>query len=419
MLLRLISISIRPAQVLPRPARLSSEFANARAGEVGLVRGRWYIPAMSRGDWRFFASMAMIVVFATTACSGDSGDSGQGPAGPPSGSESWGRVGSGNGRGVGYGIAQSSAGDVAITGAFDQTADLGAGVLTSKGSNDVYVARYDVAGKPLWSKSFGDGEAQLGIAVDIDAAGNTILGGNNAGTIDVGGGPLSAPGGEQDVFVAQLGPAGAHVWSREFGDKSFQSIADLVVDSSGNVLATGTNAGTIDFGNGPITAGGTHDGWIAKLDGAGKVAWSLGLGLAGAGAAQGTGIAVDPTSNVYVVGSFQGTLDLGGGPLTAEADEDILVAKLDAAGHHVWSKRFGGPGAQNVTSVAVDRQGNVYLIGALAGATDFGGGAIGGAASLFLVRLDTNGNHVWSKTFDGGRDARFARSRRMPTGTFV
>jgi hypothetical protein len=65
-------------------------------------------------------------------------------------------------------------------------------------------------------------------------------------------------------------------------------------------------------------------------------------------------VAVDGAGNVLLTGDFDGTVDFGGGPLTSAGSDDIFVAKLDAQGNHLWSKRFGDSYYQQADAVTVD-----------------------------------------------------------------
>ena len=78
----------------------------------------------------------------------------------------------------------------------------------------------------------------------------------------------------------------------------------------------------------------------------------------------------------------------------------MFVAKLDAAGNHLWSKRFGDTDRQDTRGVAVDAAGNVFVTGGISGGPiDFGGGTLAaiGDGDAFLLSLDAGGAHQWSK----------------------
>ncbi|WP_437951151.1 hypothetical protein WME98_10195 [Sorangium sp. So ce296] len=134
-------------------------------------------------------------------------------------------------------------------------------------------------------------------------------------------------------------------------------------------------------------------------------AWARGFG--GTGADLGLSIASDAMANYYVTGYFEGTVDFGAGPLTSAGGQDVFLLKLDPSGALLWSKRFGSPFNEIGWAVAVDGNGDVRLAGSyhgdLSGETaglDFGGGAIPDVSSMFVAKLDADGNHIWSDGFD-------------------
>ena len=77
----------------------------------------------------------------------------------------------------------------------------------------------------------------------------------------------------------------------------------------------------------------------------------------------GLSIAVDASGNVYLGGRFA-IANLTTPALTKIGFQDACAFRLDSAGTSVWSKNFGGSGAQAFgQSIAVDASGNVYLGG--------------------------------------------------------
>jgi hypothetical protein len=78
--------------------------------------------------------------------------------------------------------------------------------MTSSGSSDLFVARLSSAGGPVWSKRFGDAGGQSGIRVCVDGADAVILAANTAsGSLDFGDGLLTADG-NGDGVLAKLAP---------------------------------------------------------------------------------------------------------------------------------------------------------------------------------------------------------------------
>ena len=304
------------------------------------------------------------------------------------------------------GVAASGGGAV-ITGSFAGATNFGGGALTSAGATDVYLARVDALGLPLWSKSFGDVAAQTASRVAVDAQGNIAVIGNFAGKIDFGGGALTSAG-ATDVFVAKFDTMGALLWAKSFGDVAAQSGLDVAFAPDGDVVFTGSFAGAINLGGGALASAGATDLFVARLDPAGAYLWGQRHGDAAAQA--GKGIAVDGQGNVIVIGDSAGAVDFGGGVLTSAGATDVVLLVLDPTGAHVSSKLFGNIAAQTASGVAVDAVGNLLLAGSAAGSVDFGGGALtsAGGTDIFVAKLTSGGVHLWSKRYGaaGNQDAR-------------
>lgn len=303
---------------------------------------------------------------------------------------------------AGAGVAVDPDGIVVITGHMAGTMSVGAQTpLTSAGSSDVYVVKYDGTGGHVWSKRFGDVAGQFGFGVALDPEGNVLVDGVFGGGLDFGGGALTATG-SSDVFVAKLDSSGGHVWSRRFGGDGSATTYNLAVDPSGAVLVVGWFDGVVDFGGGARTSAGATDIFLVKLDADGEYLWDIEYGD---GAAQESeGVASDSDGNILIAGTFQGSVDLGGEVLTSAGDGDIFVAKLDPDGNLLWSRRYGDDAFQAAARITSDPFGDIVFTGHAAGSVDFGGGSLPGAGAfdVYAVKLTADGHHIWSGRYGDG-----------------
>lgn len=304
----------------------------------------------------------------------------------------------------GYSVALDSADNVVLSGIFGGTVNFGGGPLTSLGSWDTYVTKLTPNGQYVWSQAFGSPAEEHVRQIVVDGTDAILLAGYFSGTVNFGGGPLSTAG-SWDMFVAKLTPNGTHVWSKRFGGTANDFVYEIAVDASNNVLLTGHFQNTIDFGGGPLASAGDYDGFIAKLDGAGNHLWSKRFG--NAARQDGYAIAADGGGNVIGCGYFQGSLDLGGGTLTSVGTWDNYLVKYDAQGNHQFSSRQGSNDAR-CYRVALDGQNNIVLSGIFQGTINYGGGPLisQGSWDAFLAKLSPAGSHIWSKRFGDANDTR-------------
>jgi chitodextrinase len=303
---------------------------------------------------------------------------------------------------AGCNVKTDNSGNIITAGYFMGTVDFGGGPLTSAGGYDIFVAKYDSTGQHIWSKRFGSSEDDSAKAVAVDASGNVLVTGYFMGTVNFGGATLTSLG-MKDIFVAKYSSTGAFIWAKSFGYLMSDDIGyDVAVDSSGNVIVTGSFTGFVDFGGGYLQSDPTGpDTFLAKFSPTGAHIWSK--NFLSTAWDEGYSISVDDSGNVFITGSFSYTVDFGGGKVTSVgSSKDIYVAKYSSTtGAHMWSKQLGGSGNDIGYSVAVDSSGNVVITGYFSGTVDFGGGPLTSAGSydIFVAKYSSSGAHLWSKRF--------------------
>lgn len=187
----------------------------------------------------------------------------------------------------------------------------------------------------------------------------------------------------------------AQPWSRRFGDASVQHSIGVAVDGAGDVLIVGDFDGTFSLGGGSFT--GTSDMFLAKLNRFGTHVWSK--PFINTGMQNIRDVAVEANGNVYIAGDFFSSINLGGSDLTSTAFKDVFVAKYDASGAHQWSQKYGGTNYDLATSIDADASGVAFTGQIWGGSVNFGGSPLG--IGIFVVKLDADGNHLWSRSLGG------------------
>lgn len=239
-----------------------------------------------------------------------------------------------------------AAGNVYVSGHFAGTLDVAGTTLSAPGPNAIYLVKLTSCGAVVWARSFGDASLHAsGAYVALDGLGRPVLAGGYSGTADFGGGPLGAATGD-GAFVAAFDENGAHRWSKLFAGGG---ALDVGADGAGVVIA-GFFGGTLSFGPGApaLTALDPEDIFLARFNTSdGTPQWSRRIAR-GLTAMDGfvpypLALAVSPGGRIYLAGSFSPSIDLGLGQVLAKGDTDAFVAAYDAAGAPVWGKTFGVP----------------------------------------------------------------------------
>lgn len=137
---------------------------------------------------------------------------------------------------------------------------------------------------------------------------------------------------------------------------------------------------------------------------------------------RGHAMIADDAGNVYVTGSFNGTIDFDPGAgvatLTATDTSDAFVAKYDATGGYVWAFRLGGAGSSPLPDqssvgrgIDIDATGSIVVTGQFAGSGDFDPGP--GVATrttttnpqTFVAKYTGNGGFLWAFLLAGGGES--------------
>lgn len=231
--------------------------------------------------------------------------------------------------------------------------------------------------QPLWAKTLPPGS---GARVDTLGTGVWVAGSANQAT-DLGGGVLPA-GAPSDVWVARFDADGKHVWSRQFPGPGNESVQSLAVGGSGESVVAGWCSGSAVFDSVGFDCKKSGKVFVLKLAATGAVLWAKAFGPDGASQVP-SSVEMDAAGNVIFAGIHHDSIDFGGGPLPKPAMEgSTFLVKLDPNGNHAFSKSFPHQISYSVSSdwvadVAATGAGDVIVSGKFMGSFDLGGGTLG------------------------------------------
>jgi hypothetical protein len=349
----------------------------------------------------------------------------------------------GNFADYGFAIAVDANGNSYIGGATDSDTIPGPGgpVTATSGPFEAFVTKIDTNGALVFTSIFGGTSDEYPGGIAVDSQGIYVAGITTSPDFPVTvGAPQTtfqggATSGNNDAFAVALSLDGTVInWGTYVGGNDSDSALGVAVDASHNVYVVGETFST----NLPVTAPplpdgsalnitgapGNDDGYIAVISAAGT-AYNLVSYIGGSSGDLATGVSLDPTGNIYVVGETisvdlpfttgvvqpacgtDGTCNSAGAG--AQDDAFIYSIKADHTGYN-YVTYFGGSSVDDAFAVAADASGNVFLTG-MTTSTDFlisgGGGTpyqstLFGAQNAFILELNSSGSAVNYQTYFGG-----------------
>lgn len=271
---------------------------------------------------------------------------------------------------------------IVVAGSFLDSIKIGTFEKKSTGSDDLYIAAFDKDGNAEWLWTAGGIDSDGVNAIAATPDGGWVIGGSFTDSLQIMAGSTTAnlkSKGRTDALLIKLAASGDTEWVKQFGGRYDDTILHVEVDANSNVFVQGVFKDMADWGGKqPLKAGGGSDNDVvlAKYDTNGDHVWSQRFGNSFNDVAG--GLAIDPSGQVTIAGSFEnkGSISFGEGDDHVSLGEaDVYVARFTNDGKLVWAKTFGGERVDVANDVVVDAAGNAIVTGWFEGMVDFGKGA--------------------------------------------
>ncbi len=201
----------------------------------------------------------------------------------------------------------------------------------------------------IWNNVIAGQSEEYGNAIAIDYLGNVVTTGSFR-TICYGNGFALSSFGQTDIFVQKLSPNGAVVWVTQFGGINTDIGHSLVTDSLGNIYIAGTFTGTVFFGNASLNSG-SGNFFLLKLNPEGQVVWRKTIPGTSSDKPK---LAIDATNNLYLTGAFEGNRTFNGTTLNSYNGRGYLSKINSNTSDIIWTTQFGSGNSLNGTPVVVN-----------------------------------------------------------------
>jgi hypothetical protein len=217
----------------------------------------------------------------------------------------------------------------------------------------------------------------------------------------------------RDLFVAKYDRQRKLVWLKHAQNASGSAIA---THGTNSIIVGGAIWGDTSIAEKKFPHLVKPNAFFARYDRNGQASW-VQL-LSSTGACQIYGVATEPNGNIFVTGEFSGLTDFGGSTLLPRGQRDGFLAKYTEDGKLVWARQHGDD-ISKPGNVAVDRQGNAYVVGTFWDSS-FGSqkvylmnSSVGFKTRVYLIKYAPDGTVLWAT--NAGSDIE-PTHRRYPEG---
>lgn len=267
-----------------------------------------------------------------------------------------------------------------------QTSDDGFVVLGSTdslgaGEDDFEVIKIDKLGNKEWSNTYGGVKTEQPGEIQQTADGGYIA----VGYISS---PEIMSTQWSNCWIIKINSGGTQEWSST--KSSCHGLVSVKQTAEGGYITAGFSQTLYSFNY-----------ILVKFDANGKFEWSKSDG----GADDDRIYSIQLTSDDQYIGAGY-TRSYGSG------GADMFVVKMDTSGKKIWSKTFGGSSNDMAESIQLMTDGGHIV----AGYTESLGA---GGSDFFIVKIDSDGNEVWSKTYGASFDDRAIEIGETTDGGFI
>lgn len=277
-------------------------------------------------------------------------------------------------------LATDQSGNVLISGIFSGNITIGNTNLVDAGLDDIFVAKYNSTGQPVWAVRAGGEDTEWEVFISTDAQDNVYLTGEyysiDVTVVNV---PVTLEEGDGNIVVAKLDSQGNTLWVNAVGGNTMTEWADyygwptgIRTDAEGNSYIKGWCYDSVSFGDIMLTSmltipnyNNKYNKFISKLDTYGNVVWATSISehLSSMDYNQ---FDIDNQGNVYCGLRVRDTTCFGEVfTFDKMGLNDLLVFKYSNEGQLSWVRSIedSQAGSAWISSVMVDENQTVCVSG--------------------------------------------------------
>ncbi len=251
------------------------------------------------------------------------------------------------------------------------------------GSNDIFVAKYNLDGQCQWVTKAGSNDQDAGHELVADNSSVYIVGEISGGTLNIldkdenpAGSLTNTENGRPDILVLSFDSNGSFRWARKIGANNNDNSRALDHDQDSIYIAGNISNGAMfpSYADNPVATGSGDNIFICSMGkNNGNAGWVHAINRTGPGNDVANKLALSSTGSIYFTGRFENTITFpGSNVLISDSMEDVFVASFESDGAYKWAINGGGSGDDKGRALAIISDDNIIVGGIYEDPSQFG-----------------------------------------------
>nr|MCS5653484.1 hypothetical protein [Candidatus Neomarinimicrobiota bacterium] len=248
------------------------------------------------------------------------------------------------------------------------------------GNDDIWLIKTDSRGNEDWCPTFGGSEDDRGYSVQQTTDGCYVIVGTTK----------SYGNGGFDTWLIKIDSKGNKLWDQTFGDELYEIGKSIYEISDGFIILA-----EISFFDGypqPDPKYGHRALWLIQTDSDGNKEWDQ---IYGGNLTEYADCVQQTADGGYII--------LGTTTSYGNGEYDVWLIKTDSEGNEIWNKTFGGSDSDKGNHVEQTTDGGYLIVGYTDSFGNDSSGVWSTPRDFWLIKTDSEGNEIWSKTFGGDK----------------
>ncbi|TVR83334.1 MAG: hypothetical protein EA412_00975, partial [Chitinophagaceae bacterium] len=305
-----------------------------------------------------------------------------------------------------------------LSGAFQDKIVFEGQDISSSGSKDFFISKFDHDGQFLWlSRGSSIGNNQLN-SIQLDYQGALVGAGSFSGLLNIQNQQISAFQNE-DFFIGRWANDGSLIWVNS-GQSTGNSVAkDIRINTLNNRIAiAGHYEGSLEINNNQLLSNGSADIFFTEISSTGQFLNARSFG--GQNSDRALTVTYDNAGYLYLGGYFTNSVNFDQVQLTNPGNRTAFISSFDLDKNTFWAKKIPVTGFSEINNSVIVND-TLLVSGTFTGSLDFNNNTFQsqGSNDGFIAAYDLNGNELWLKQIKSANNIQLGNARKKDNGSFV